>query len=150
MRENGFREDGRLSLNAHQIGATSVYAGLVVRAHSLVVDPNVSAPSAAVLTTPSSPRTTQFGFYYLQTPAIGDDAARLTLQILYALVSLVVVSAFVKAAGTDPVDDTRKRVRPRETALVLVARRASSLVRLTSSSSPFPPAGPSEPRGALL
>ena len=43
MRENGFREDGRLSLNAHQIGATSVYAGLVVRAHSLVVDPNVSA-----------------------------------------------------------------------------------------------------------
>ena len=44
MRANGFRENGRLSLNAHQIGATSVYAGLVVRAHSLVVDPNVSAP----------------------------------------------------------------------------------------------------------
>ena len=85
-----------------------------------------------MLTTPSSPRTTQFGFYYLQTPAIVDDAARLTLQIVYALVSLLVVSAFVKAAGTDPVDDTRKQVRPRETALVLVDHRASSLVRLTS------------------
>jgi hypothetical protein len=145
MRENGFREDGRLSLNAHQIGATSVYAGLVVRAHSLVVDPNVSAPSATVLTTPSSPRTTQFGFYYLQTPAIGDDAARLTLQIVYALVSLLVVSAFVKAAGTDPVDDTRKQVGPRETALVLVDHRASSLVRLTSSSSPSPPQDPPNP-----
>jgi hypothetical protein len=31
MRANGFRRDGRLSLNAHQIGATSIYLGLVVR-----------------------------------------------------------------------------------------------------------------------
>ena len=150
MRENGFLEDGRLSLNAHQIGATSVYAGLVVRAHSRIVDPNVSAPCAsALLTTPSTPRTTQFGFYYLQTPAIGDDAARLTLQILYALVSLVVVSAFVKAAGTDPVDDTRNQVRPRErrSSSSAIAHRPS---RVSPPRPPVPPAGPSGPRRALL
>jgi len=34
MRTNGFRKDGRLSLNGHQIGGTSVYCGLVVRART--------------------------------------------------------------------------------------------------------------------
>ena len=35
MRTNGFRRDGNLSLNAHQIGGTTVYLGLVVRERSL-------------------------------------------------------------------------------------------------------------------
>lgn len=39
MRTNGFTRDGTLSLNAHQIGGTSVYFGLVVRIRDFLYAP---------------------------------------------------------------------------------------------------------------
>jgi palmitoyltransferase len=53
-RDNGFRRDGALSLNAHQLGGASLYLGLVL------------------------------GFYLLQAPAIEDATARLACEIAFA------------------------------------------------------------------
>ena len=75
-RDNGFRRDGALSLNAHQLGGASLYLGLVL------------------------------GFYLLQAPAIEDATARLACEIAFACVAAVVCGAFFRAAAIDPADDT--------------------------------------------
>ena len=75
-RDNGFRRDGALSLNAHQLGGASLYLGLVL------------------------------GFYLLQEPAIEDATARLACEIAFACVAAVVCGAFFRAAAIDPADDT--------------------------------------------
>ena len=69
--------------------------------------------------------------------------ARLTLQILYALVSLVVVSAFVKAAGTDPVATRAIGFVPaRAVVSSAIAHRPSRVLLLVF---PFPPQDPPDP-----
>jgi hypothetical protein len=133
MRINGFRQDGSLSLNAHQIGGTTVYLGLVVRTPPQPFPPtnrnkrgqkkkkmtgrhtghcycSCSHPPRSL---PTLSPAVQLGFYLLQTPAVEHATARLALQAAYAAVGATVVGAFLKAAGTDPADDTRNQVRAR-------------------------------------
>ena len=124
MRTNGFREDGALSLNAHQLGAATVYLGLAVRSRARAGSPRLRLPSPGAVSpvptlTPhrsALPRAlAQLGFYFLQAPAMEDGAVRLALEVAYACVCGVVTAAFYKAASTDPADDTRLQVRDERT-----------------------------------
>ena len=122
MRTNGFREDGALSLNAHQLGAATVYLGLAVRSRARAGSPRLPSPGAVSPVPTLTPHRSalpralaQLGFYFLQAPAMEDGAVRLALEVAYACVCGVVTAAFYKAASTDPADDTRLQVRDERT-----------------------------------
>ena len=88
----------------------------------------------------------QLGFYFLQAPAVEDAIVRLALQVAYAGVAATVVFSFMKAASTDPVDDTYNQVRyrlaaiPRACVYALMRRTRTPRVPIVFCLQSCPPA----------